>query len=83
MTRLSSSPLDEEHPRAVLLGHQRTSIPRWATMVISLSVNATARVPGFTASSMYPRVWAASGIDFAELVDTLVDVALKRGTGLR
>jgi len=33
-------------------------------------------MPGFTPISMYPRMWAASGVDFATLVDRLVEVAL-------
>jgi D-alanine-D-alanine ligase len=35
-------------------------------------------MPGFTAISMYPKLWAASGISYAELVDRLVDLALER-----
>jgi D-alanine-D-alanine ligase len=46
-------------------------------------VNEVNTMPGFTASSMYPRVWAASGVALPELVDQLIQVALKRGTGLR
>lgn len=46
-------------------------------------LNEVNTMPGFTASSVYPRVWAASGVSQPELVDTLVQVALKRGTGLR
>jgi D-alanine-D-alanine ligase len=30
-----------------------------------------------------PRMWAASGVDYPELVDRLVQAALRRGTGLR
>ena len=41
-----------------------------------LVVNEVNTMPGFTPISMYPRVWAASGVDFATLVDRLVDVAL-------
>jgi D-alanine-D-alanine ligase len=35
-------------------------------------------MPGFTAISMYPKLWAASGIPYAELVDRLVDLAIER-----
>ena len=40
-------------------------------------------MPGFTSISMYPRVWAESGIEYPALVDALVQDALRRGTGLR
>jgi len=36
-------------------------------------------MPGFTATSMYPQLWAASGILFPELVDRLVQLAIERG----
>jgi D-alanine-D-alanine ligase len=36
-------------------------------------------MPGFTSISMYPRMWAASGVDYPTLVDTLVQAALRRG----
>ena len=41
------------------------------------------RCPGFTPSSMFPRMWAASGLDYPALVDRLVQLALQRDTGLR
>jgi D-alanine-D-alanine ligase len=46
-------------------------------------VNEVNTMPGFTPSSMFPRMWAAAGIDYATLVDRLVQDALRRGTGLR
>ena len=46
-------------------------------------VNEVNTMPGFTATSMFPRMWAASGVDYPELVDRLVQTALRRGTGLR
>ena len=46
-------------------------------------VNEVNTMPGFTPSSMYPRMWAASGVDYPTLLSTLVDTALARGTGLR
>ena len=48
-----------------------------------LTVNEVNTMPGFTATSMYPRMWAASGVSYPELVDRLVQSALRRGTGLR
>ena len=46
-------------------------------------VNEINTMPGFTTISMYPRMWAASGVDYPMLLATMVETALKRGTGLR
>ncbi|MCM3887226.1 D-alanine--D-alanine ligase family protein [Frankia sp. R82] len=46
-------------------------------------VNEVNTMPGFTPTSMFPRMWAASGLDFATLVDRLVRLALGAGAGLR
>ena len=41
-------------------------------------VNEINTLPGFTSISMYPRLWEASGIPYAELLDRLIDLALER-----
>jgi D-alanine-D-alanine ligase len=46
-------------------------------------VNEINTMPGFTPFSMYPRMWAASGLSYPELIDELVQLALERSTGLR
>jgi D-alanine-D-alanine ligase len=46
-------------------------------------INEINTMPGFTTISMYPRMWAASGLDYATLLATMVDTAMARGTGLR
>ncbi|VEG43338.1 D-alanine--D-alanine ligase [Mycolicibacterium flavescens] len=46
-------------------------------------INELNTMPGFTTISMYPRMWAASGVDYPTLLATMVETALKRGTGLR
>jgi D-alanine-D-alanine ligase len=46
-------------------------------------INEINTMPGFTPSSMFPRMWAASGLDYPALVDTLIQLALRRDTGLR
>jgi D-alanine-D-alanine ligase len=43
-----------------------------------LLVNEINTIPGFTPISMYPRMWAASGVSYSELVDELIDQALRR-----
>ncbi|UMG93074.1 D-alanine--D-alanine ligase family protein [Nocardioides sp. TF02-7] len=49
----------------------------------SLVVNELNTMPGFTPLSMFPRMWAATGLDYGALVDRLISLALRRGTGLR
>jgi D-alanine-D-alanine ligase len=49
----------------------------------SVVVNEINTMPGFTPTSMYPRMWAATGVDYPALVDRLIRLALRRGTGLR
>ncbi|KQW53568.1 D-alanine--D-alanine ligase [Nocardioides sp. Root1257] len=46
-------------------------------------VNEINTMPGFTPTSMYPQMWAASGVDYPALVDRLIRLALARDTGLR
>ncbi|MGV0796797.1 D-alanine--D-alanine ligase A, partial [Mycolicibacterium elephantis] len=46
-------------------------------------INEINTMPGFTTISMYPRMWAASGVDYPTLLTTMVETALARGTGLR
>jgi D-alanine-D-alanine ligase len=46
-------------------------------------INEINTMPGFTPTSMFPRLWAASGIDYAALVERLLQLALERPTGLR
>ena len=41
-------------------------------------VNELNTIPGFTATSFYARLFEASGIPYAELLDRLVDLALER-----
>jgi D-alanine-D-alanine ligase len=46
-------------------------------------VNEINTMPGFTATSMFPRLWAATGVEYPELVDRLLQLALQRPVGLR
>lgn len=41
-------------------------------------INEINTLPGFTATSMYPQLWAATGIPFPELVSQLIELALER-----
>ncbi|WP_312349350.1 D-alanine--D-alanine ligase family protein [Actinomyces sp.] len=46
-------------------------------------VNEVNTMPGFTPYSMFPLMWAQAGIEYADLVDELLEGALQRDLGLR
>jgi len=35
-------------------------------------------MPGFTAISMYPKLWAASGVTYSDLIEKLIELGLER-----
>ncbi|MGA7316590.1 MAG: D-alanine--D-alanine ligase family protein [Silvibacterium sp.] len=41
-------------------------------------LNEINTLPGFTSISMYPKLWAASGVEYPELIDRLISLALER-----
>lgn len=41
-------------------------------------VNEINTMPGFTAISMYPKLWAASGLEYADLIDRLIQLGIER-----
>lgn len=43
-----------------------------------LYLNEINTMPGFTSISMYPKLWAASGLEFPKLIDRLIGLALER-----
>lgn len=49
----------------------------------TIVVNEINTIPGFTAFSMFPLLWEASGVPYAELVDRLLTLAAERPLGLR
>ena len=46
-------------------------------------LNEINTMPGFTPSSAFPQMWAATGLDYQALVDRLIQTALARPLGLR
>lgn len=46
-------------------------------------INEVNTMPGFTPASMFPRVWAAGGLDYPALCERLIRVARARRIGLR
>jgi len=45
-------------------------------------LNEINTMPGFTPTSMFPLMWAATGLEYPKVVDRLLRTALRRGTGL-
>ena len=41
-------------------------------------LNELNTIPGFTKISMYPKLWAASGLPYSDLVDRLIELAIQR-----
>ncbi len=41
-------------------------------------INEINTIPGFTSISMYPKLWEASGLNYSDLIDELINLALKR-----
>jgi D-alanine-D-alanine ligase len=54
----------------------------FVTPSLEVYLNEINTMPGFTATSMFPRMWAASGLEYPKLVSRLVRTAQRRGTGL-
>ncbi|HEU0041105.1 MAG TPA: D-alanine--D-alanine ligase family protein, partial [Jiangellaceae bacterium] len=49
----------------------------------SVVVNEVNTMPGFTPTSMFPMLWAESGLDYPALVDRMISTAVARPVGLR
>jgi D-alanine-D-alanine ligase len=47
-------------------------------MTCEIFLNEVNTIPGFTSISMYPKLWDASDMPYAKLVDRLIDLALER-----
>jgi D-alanine-D-alanine ligase len=41
-------------------------------------LNEINTMPGFTAISMYPKLWAASGVSYSHLIGRLIQLGLER-----
>lgn len=41
-------------------------------------INEINTIPGFTSISMYPKMWEATGIPYAELIDILIELGIER-----
>jgi D-alanine-D-alanine ligase len=54
----------------------------FVTPSFDIYLNEINTMPGFTSTSMFPRMWAATGLEQRKLVTRLVRTALRRGSGL-
>ncbi len=41
-------------------------------------LNEINTMPGFTSISMYPKMWAATGVSYPELIETLIQLGIER-----
>lgn len=55
----------------------------FVTPELDVYLNEINTMPGFTATSMFPRMWAETGLPYPKLISRLIRTALRRGTGLR
>ncbi|QLQ39749.1 D-alanine--D-alanine ligase family protein [Micromonospora robiginosa] len=53
----------------------------FVTPELDVYLNEINTMPGFTPTSMFPRMWAASGLEYPKLVNRLIRTALHRRTG--
>ncbi len=44
----------------------------------AIYLNEINTMPGFTSISMYPKLWAATGLPYRDLIDRLITLALER-----
>ena len=56
----------------------RASTSSWTRKTRKMYVNEINTMPGFTSISMYPKLWAASGIAYPDLIDRLIQLGLER-----
>ncbi|MFG1672776.1 D-alanine--D-alanine ligase family protein [Micromonospora sp. NPDC049282] len=53
----------------------------FVTPELDVYLNEINTMPGFTPTSMFPRMWAASGLEYPKLVNRLIRTALQRRAG--
>jgi D-alanine-D-alanine ligase len=54
----------------------------FVTPAMEVYLNEINTMPGFTKTSIFPRVWDETGLPYPKLVARLIRTALRRGTGL-
>ncbi|MGH3657698.1 MAG: D-alanine--D-alanine ligase A, partial [Micromonosporaceae bacterium] len=61
-------------------GHARVDF--FVTQDLEIYINEINTMPGFTQTSMFPQMWAATGLEYPKLLARLIRTALRRGAGL-
>ncbi|WP_320065164.1 D-alanine--D-alanine ligase family protein [Micromonospora sp. RTGN7] len=54
----------------------------FVTPELDIYLNEINTMPGFTPTSMFPLMWAASGLEYPKLINRLIRTAQRRGVGL-
>jgi D-alanine-D-alanine ligase len=55
----------------------------FVTEARDIIINEVNTIPGFTSISMYPKLWQATGLSYAGLIDQLISLALERADEAR
>lgn len=55
----------------------------FVTPELDIYLNEINTMPGFTSISMFPQMWAASGLEYPKLISRMIRTAMRRGTGPR
>ncbi|GHE69313.1 MULTISPECIES: D-alanine--D-alanine ligase family protein [Roseivirga] len=58
--------------------HGLARVDFFVTSAGEILINEINTLPGFTNISMYPKMWEATGIGYAELLDLLIELALNK-----
>ncbi|RLC56761.1 MAG: D-alanine--D-alanine ligase A, partial [Chloroflexi bacterium] len=61
----------------VLESRGMARVDMFLTASDEIFVNEINTIPGFTAISMYPKLWQESGLSYTDLIDRLVQLALE------
>jgi D-alanine-D-alanine ligase len=61
----------------VLESRGMARVDMFLTAADEIYVNEINTIPGFTAISMYPKLWKASGLSYTDLIDRLIQLAIE------
>lgn len=72
----------QEYARRAFLAVDAAGLARVDFFLVRSSgeilVNEINTIPGFTSTSMYPKLWEASGVSYSEVIDRLIQLAFDR-----
>ncbi len=64
--------------RVDFLMEPKRSDPKGKSLPARIYLNEINTMPGFTKISMYPKLWASSGLPYKKLIDRLIELAVER-----